>query len=114
MKSLEGQISGPKNMVTAMVYFWEFPFGSPCRIFVPNPYDEFSSVYENYSFDDEKYLYSDLATFRTPKLKGPKLKSEEILDVTGKKHALKRHYWFIPSTGWFFWMYVCILLLNPI
>ena len=62
-------------------------------IFLPNPNDESaSSVYENYSFDEKYSVYSDLATFRTPKLKGPKLKSEEILDVTGKKPALKRHY----------------------
>ena len=63
-------------------------------IFLPNPNDESaSSVYENYSFDEKYSVYSDLATFRTPKLKDPKLKSEEILDVTGKKPALKRHYY---------------------
>ena len=58
---------------------------------LPNPNEESStnSVYENYSFD-EKYFYSDLATFRTPKLRGPKLKSDEVLDITGKKTCLEK------------------------
>lgn len=58
---------------------------------LPNPNEESStnSVYETYSFD-EKYLYSDLATFRTPKLRGTKLKSDEVLDTTGKKTCLEK------------------------
>ena len=75
---------------------------------LPNPNEESStnSVYENYSFD-EKYLYSDLATFRTPKLRGPKLKSDEVLDTTGKKTCLEKEILVIQSC--FF-----IMLLDPI
>ena len=100
-----------KNIVEDSIHSNEYEEIIVNNEILPNPYDEFSSVYENYSFDDEKYLYSDLATFRTPKLRGPKLKSEEILDVTGKKHALKRHYWFILSTGCY---WGCFIILNPI
>ena len=32
VKNLGGQVSGPKNMATAMVYFSKFPCGSPCSI----------------------------------------------------------------------------------
>ena len=34
VKNLGGQVSGPKNMATAMVYFSKFPCGSPCICFV--------------------------------------------------------------------------------
>ena len=32
VKNLGGQVSGPKNMATAMVYFSKFPCGSPCSL----------------------------------------------------------------------------------
>ena len=30
VKNPERQVSGPKNKVTTLIYFWEFPYGSPC------------------------------------------------------------------------------------
>ena len=28
--NLKGKVSHSKNIVTAVIYFWEFPYGSPC------------------------------------------------------------------------------------
>ena len=67
----------------------------------------------SYKRFDEIYLYSDLATFRTPKLRGPKLKSDEVLDITGKKTCLKKrnlsNSYKVNTIAVFF-----IILLNPI
>ena len=34
--NLKGKVSHSKNIVTAVVYFWEFPCGSPCMCDFPN------------------------------------------------------------------------------
>ena len=42
VKNLGGQVSGPKNMATAMVYFSKFPCGAPC-MYVVGQYTKFKA-----------------------------------------------------------------------